>query len=144
MRNDGTQPGACVTCPARSLLPRHGEGVHPLASCTSERYRLLQCLPRGLIPHAPTSGALRDDARGAGDVLLVHSDNRGHGLFAMVERVANQILFARSRGLRPYVWIGEYVFAEGHACEHGRVPYYDARAGPNVREYFFVLSLIHI
>jgi hypothetical protein len=56
----------------------------------------------------------------------------------MVERVANQILFARAVGLEPYVHIGEYVFAEGRACEHGRVPYFDEAHGPNVWEYFFV------
>lgn len=135
-------PSACFSCPTRSLLPRHGVNVPPLQACTTERYRLLQCLPTALLPQqadaAASSAATPLPLRaGVVDILLATSDNRGHGLFAMVERIANQVLFARSVGLVPYVHIGEYVFAEGRACEHGTVPYYDAAAGPNVWEYFF-------
>ena len=137
---DGFEPSACFSCPTRSLLPRRGEGVEPLSQCTiGWRYNLLQCLPPNLLPPPDQTkgGALPDDA-GAADVLLASSDNRGHGLFAMVERVINQILFARANSLVPYVYIGEYVFAEGRACEHGRVAYYDPTSGPNVWEYYFV------
>ena len=121
----------CLPCPTNSLLPHHGLDDPPLSECTpSATFRVLQCLPTGVLQQS-------SEASGDSDVLLVHSDNRGHGLFAMVERVINQVLYAQTIGLVPYVFIGEYVFAEGRACEHGRVPYYDEARGPNVWEYFF-------
>ena len=137
--NDGGSASSCYSCPTRSLLPNKGKDVAPLAQCSTERYRLLQCLPPSLLPSssAVAASSLGQPSTSAADVLLVASDNRGHGLFAMVERVANQILFARSIGLEPYVFIGEHVFAEGRTCEHGRVAYYDEASGPNVWEYFF-------
>lgn len=86
-----SQASGCYPCPTSSLLPRHGVDVHPLASCErGTSYSLLQCSERPLVPTA--SGA-----SGAGvDVLLAISDNVGHGLFAIVERVINQVLFARA------------------------------------------------
>ena len=59
-------------------------------------------------------------------MLLAVSDNAGHGLFATVERVINQVLYARAKGLEPFVYVGELAFAEGTACEHGPQPYFDA------------------
>ena len=144
--------GRCLPCPTYSLLPNYGVNVDAVSECVSgRRYRVLQCLPAGLSlpppqaeqltrssPGSSTAGSSSSSAASGRSVLLVHSDNRGHGLFAMVERVANQILYARAVGLDPYVFIGEYVFAQGRACEHGRVPYYDASSGPNVWEYYFL------
>ena len=49
--------------------------------------------------------AAADSSTGV-DVLLVVSDNAGHGLFATVERVINQVLHARALGLEPYVFLG--------------------------------------
>ena len=135
----------CLPCPTNSLLEHHGVGATPLAECLAgSSYRVLQCLPRNLLPAmthpyaSPQSSRSSESAASRPvDVLLVHSDNRGHGFFAMVERVANQILYARSANLEPLVMIGPHVFAEGRACEHGAVPYYDASHGSNVWEYFF-------
>ena len=70
-------------------------------------------------------------------MLLAVSDNAGHGLFATVERVINQVLYARAKGLEPFVYVGELVFAEGTSCEHGPQPYFDPAQGDNLWEYFF-------
>ena len=113
------------TCPSVSLLPNHGHGVLPLTPCTAgHTFTLLQCSrhPLALLPPA-AAGAPR---AGGIDVLLAVSDNAGHGLFATVERVINQVLYARAHGLEPFVYVGELAFAEGHACEHGPQPYFDA------------------
>ena len=70
-------------------------------------------------------------------MLLATTDHWSHGLFAVVERVVNQVLHARASGMEPYVWIGELVWAEGGACEHGTVPYHEASRGANVWDYWF-------
>ena len=44
------------------------------------------------------------------DVLLATSDHFGHGLFAMVQRVLNQIHLALEHGLEPAVFLGERTF----------------------------------
>ena len=99
----------CLPCPTLSLLPRHGDGVAPLTPCTVQRFEVLQTLTPELLLTLSTlkrKYAVRrmaDRAPVAANVLLVVSDNRGHGLFAMVERVANQILYARAIGLEPFV-----------------------------------------
>jgi hypothetical protein len=122
--------------------------VNPLSACTEEEFFVHQCLPSSLLPPYSTSGeqprlqAACASRAGSGigttvDVLLAGSDNRGHGLFAIVERVINQVLFARAVGLEPYVFVGEYVLADTRSCEHGSVAYFDAARGPNVWEYFF-------
>ena len=52
-------------------------------------------------------------ARAAGvNVLLATSDHFGHGLFAMVQRVLNQVHLARREGLEPAVFLGERTFME--------------------------------
>lgn len=140
-----TSPGVACTCPTTSLLRRHGEGVSDLAMCEGHRrYPVFQCsntplLPPALGRHASLEHrrSLQRRSRSHADVLLVTSDNRGHGLFATVERVLNQLLYARAAGLEPYVYIGEFIFSEGTGCEHGRQPYYDAARGDNVWDYFF-------
>eukprot|EP00966_Prymnesium_polylepis_P001632 37729-Prymnesium_polylepis.2 len=71
------------------------------------------------------------------DVLLATADHYGHGFFAIVERVVNQVLYARWAGLEPFVFVGERSFADLASCQQGRVPYFDATRGENVWEYFF-------
>ena len=124
-------------CPAYSLLPQKGYGVTALSECNGSAYTVLQCSVRPLVPHYAASLSV-DFASAAGvDVLLATSDNAGHGLFAMVERVINQILYARVHGLTPAVWAGEHVMAEGRACQQGRNAYFESSAGDNVWEYWF-------
>ena len=81
----------------------------PLTPCSAgTSYRLLQCSLHPLAPlqpHAANDAAAADSSTGI-DVLLVVSDNAGHGLFATVERVINQVLHARALGLEPYVFLG--------------------------------------
>ena len=135
------------TCPSVSLLPNHGHGVLPLTPCTAgSSFTLLQCSRHPLAPpSASTASAASATARasrggpsrGGVDVLLAVSDNAGHGLFATVERVINQVLYARAKGLEPFVYVGELVFAEGTSCEHGPQPYFDPAQGDNLWEYFF-------
>ena len=99
-----SQASRCHPCPTSSLLPRHGLDVHPLASCDAgASYSVLQCSERSLVPGGgAASGAVGGAAEGV-DVLLAITDNVGHGLFAIVERVVNQVLFALTRGLEPVV-----------------------------------------
>lgn len=80
---------------------------------------------------ASSNGSLLT-ARIGSDVLLVVSDHHGHGFFAMVERVANQLLFARHTGLVPFVYVGELVFAAVSGCEFGPQPYFSSTHGDNV------------
>lgn len=89
------------TCPCISLLPNKGRFAAPLTQCAEgTSYQLMQCSRQPLAP-------LRSPAAASGvDVLLVVSDNTGHGLFASVERVINQVLFAQAKGLEPYVFLG--------------------------------------
>lgn len=129
-----SQASPCYPCPTSSLLPRRGEGADPLSACTDERYTVFQCSTQSLVP---SSALAAGGGSGGVDVLLAHSDNAGHGLFAMVERIINQILYARASGLVPFVFIGEHIFAEGRACEHGTNPYHDGAHGENVWEYYF-------
>ena len=82
-------------------------------------------------------GAASGSARGGVDVLLATSDHFGHGVFALVQRVLNQISLARMHGLEPAVFLGERTFMEPQACEYGVNPYYHAPAGDNVWEYWF-------
>ena len=82
-------------------------------------------------------GAASGSVRGGVDVLLATSDHFGHGVFALVQRVLNQIHLARSHGLEPAVFLGERTFMEPQACEYGINPYYHAPAGDNVWEYWF-------
>ena len=137
----------CYTCPTSSLLPDRGRRALPLSSCTAERYTVLQCSRRPLVPLDTRVDEALSSPHGDGgpaarppvvDVLLAVTDNAGHGLFAIVERVVNQVLFARAMGLEPYVFVGEHVFAEGRACEHGAVPYHAPPRGDNVWEYYFL------
>ena len=126
------------TCPSTPLLPNQGRGVSPLTPCTAgTSYHLLQCSRHPLAPLPAAAAAAGGAASRSGrvvDVLLAVSDNAGHGLFATVERVINQVLYARAHGLEPYVYVGERAFADGMACEHGPTGYFDAPRGDNVWE----------
>jgi len=70
-------------------------------------------------------------------VLLATSDHFGHGLFALVQRVLNQVYLARRNGMEPAVFLGERTFMELQACEYGVNPYHHLKAGDNVWEYWF-------
>lgn len=72
------------------------------------------------------------------DVLLAVTDHYGHGLFALVQRVLNQVHLARRLGLEPAVFVGPRTWMEPQACEYGAVPYFDAGSGGNVWEYWFL------
>ena len=127
--------GTAASAPASRLSCRRGD----FPSCAGAPPLVEQCeapplLPQALARRAPPSGraALR-----AADVLLATSDNVGHGLFALVERAANQILLARRLGLEPYVWLGARTFRPLGGCGGGAQPYFDARRGANVWDYFF-------
>jgi len=71
-------------------------------------------------------------------VLLATCDHFGHGMFAIVQRVLNQIHYARRFHLEPAVFLGETTFMEPQACELGPNPYHFAPAGDNVWEYWFL------
>jgi len=87
----------------------------------------------------PAAGANASAAVDAGvDVLLATSDHRGHGFFATIERVLNQLLFAARHKLEPYVFLGPLIFREPAYCGQGTQPYYSPRFGDNVWDYFFV------
>lgn len=75
--------------------------------------------------------------RGGVHVLLATSDHFGHGVFALVQRVLNQVYLARSLHMQPAVFLGERTFMELQACEYGSNPYFDESAGDNVWEYWF-------
>ena len=135
-------------------------GSFPLDGSTSEnpnracpagapprRFVAFQCSSPGLlVPPAlaapPTAAALvplaTPSTAGGADVFIATFDHYGHGLFALVERVLNQLHFAKKRGLEPSVHLGEHTFMEPQACEFGRQPYFDAPRGANVWEYWFV------
>ena len=53
------------------------------------------------------------------DVLLATVDHHGHGFFAIVERIINQILHARKIGLEPYAYVGPLIFREPSSCGQG-------------------------
>jgi hypothetical protein len=82
--------GVCDPIPP--LMPGDASG-----SCgQGQTYTLPQCSTTALVP--PGGGGL---TRAAGaDVLLATCDSAGHGMFAIVERVINQILLARRLGAR--------------------------------------------
>lgn len=132
--------GGCAedTDTATPLLPR---GAPPGGSCASVRsaYVATQCSPTLLVPEGAAGGSSNAaDAQPPIDVLLATSDHRGHGLFATVERVLNQILFAQEKGLVPYVWLGPLIFAPSRSCgAAGMQPYYSVRAAQNVWEHWF-------
>lgn len=144
--------GVCDPIPP--LMPGDASG----ACAQGQTYTLPQCSTTALVP--PGGAGL---ARAAGaDVLLATCDSAGHGMFAIVERVVNQILLARKLGGRkrselassgasptvdapdccssagaiPYVYVGPVVFATPR-CGLVSQPYYDARLGDNVWDYYF-------
>lgn len=137
-------PPRCSSCSTLPLLPRRGVDVPTLSECHRESYEVLQCSRTPLAPAAdviPRFSSL-PPVLGSADVLLVHTDHFQHGLFAMVERVVNQVLFARASHLEPYVFIGEHVLMPGSSCEHGTVPYHDPAVGDNVWEYAGELHIV--
>jgi hypothetical protein len=106
-RSTGGRTGAgCIGVPP--LLPTPSG-----APCQAgETYVLPQCSATFLVPPAlsgaaraasveqPSSSLNVPGAASAVDVLLATSDHAGHGMFAIVERVINQILLARRIGAR--------------------------------------------
>ena len=95
-----------------------------------------QCSSRLLLP--PPQFSSKPPVGGGGvDVLLATSDHFGHGLFAMMQRILNQVHLARANRLEPAVFLGERTFMEPQACEYGTNSYYHAPAGDNVWEYWF-------
>jgi hypothetical protein len=154
-KRDGTVPIAehCF-CPTYSLSPRSADpmdfprwvpaGARPSVPrlpyeprCDASRsFVSYQCSRRLLLPPPPTASQ-RPGRDGVVDVLLATSDHFGHGVFAMVQRILNQIHLARRHRLEPAVFIGERTFMEPQACEYGTNPYHFAPAGDNVWEYWF-------
>ena len=99
-----------------------------------------QCSRHLLLPPPIRETHTRTTTRTRGqpiDVLLATSDHFGHGVFAMVQRVLNQVHMARRLRLEPAVYLGERTFMEPQACEFGVNPYHFAPAGDNVWEYWF-------
>lgn len=121
------------TCPSSPVLPHASE-----KKCsTSQRQQVFQCSAMPLVPPSLERlgrvERLLHPSRARVDVLLAVSDHVGHGFFAIVERVANQVLYARASGLEPYVFVGELLFSDTAGCEHGFQAYHEAAAGDNVR-----------
>lgn len=111
------------------------------AKCQNESYVTYQCSrfpllpPRMPIGTAPSVAAAA--VSGGIDVYVATSDHFGHGLFALMERVLNQIHHARVLGMEPYVHLGAYPWMEPQACEYARSIYYTAAHGENAWEYWF-------
>ena len=96
-----------------------------------------QCTAADLLPPPPEPPPQASAAGAAPvDVLLATCDNAGHGLFALLERVVNQVLLARRLRMEVYVFVGPVVLA-GPGCPLLSQPYFDRRHGDNVWEYFF-------
>lgn len=148
--DDVPKPEHCF-CPTNPLEQRFADplgfsrqmpaGAHPKlprlphsTRCARGRsYVTYQCSRYLLLPPPRSS-----DSSGPGvDVLLATSDHFGHGLFAMVQRVLNQIHLALEHGLEPAVFLGEHTFMEPQACEYGTNPYFYAPMGDNVWDYWF-------
>jgi len=127
-------------------LPRVPALNTSLVCAERSSYVTYQCSRVLLLPPPPErSSSLwprRSPPRGARasrtvDVLVSTSDHHGHGLFALVQRVLNQVVLAQKLGLEPYVFLGRHTFVEPQACEYGMQPYFDQERGDNVWEYFF-------
>ena len=124
-------------CSRRLLVPQSG------APSSSSSSRLLghatELLRATTLPpparRRQTSSS--SDPNGGVDVLLATSDHFGHGVFALVQRVLNQIHYANSLDLVPAVFLGERTFMEPQACEYGPNPYHHTPSGDNVWEYWF-------
>ena len=146
-------------CPTNSLLPRFPDpkgfgrrvpanslpGVPKIirtwSSCKNESYVTYQCselplLPPRLPPSTPVSVA-EAAVRGGIDIYVATSDHSGHGLFALLERVLNQLHHARQLGMEPFVFLGAYSFMEPQACEYARSTYHSPSHGENAWEYWF-------
>lgn len=129
-------PAQCF-CPTNSFEKRidfDPEGFHRLLPAGSHPRvpRLPQttrCSPgRSFITYqcastllTPPKRILRSDVRKI-HVLLATSDHFGHGLFALVQRVLNQIHFARSMKFEPHVFLGEYTFMEPQVLRASHAP----------------------
>jgi hypothetical protein len=105
------------------------------AQCGGESYVVYACtaglllptLPRRTLPFAAPHPFIPPPGRSplslplasgkAVDVFIATSDHFGHGLFALVARVLNQVHLARKLGLEPYVHIGSFSFTEPQVSE---------------------------
>lgn len=104
-------PAVGCTCPTVSLLPHNGAGVSNLAECNHKRhYPVFQCSNTPIVPKAFGHLSTVDQRRALGrvsrsyaDVLLVTSDNRGHGFFAMVGITAYAVLGWHLCAEMPYI-----------------------------------------
>jgi hypothetical protein len=123
-------------CPAEPLRSR----ARPTTACEpSAHYLAYQCASVPLLPpgvgrtaaragEAGVTSATLDRAVPGVHVLLVVSECFGHGLFAQVERVLNQLRYAARRNLVPVVYLGEHVFTSQDDCLAGENGYWSSRA----------------
>ena len=118
---DGKSAPSCKRCPGDAF--------------GDKTFHVQQCAKKPLLPfnqsltNAPSSSTL--------PILLVTSDHNNHGLFAQVERVLNQLYYAETRGLTPYIYLGQRVFNSHDSCDQGFNQYYEESRGDNVWEYYF-------
>lgn len=112
------EPRAEEFCARRKGHPNRALCKCPAEPCsTGSHFVAHQCNAVSLLPPLDPSGAV--------DVLLAVSECEGHGLFAQVERILNQLRYADSRGLLPAVYLGERVFTSLDDCLAGRNGYWD-------------------
>jgi hypothetical protein len=120
-------PSARVKC-ACPAAPLRSQARPGSTRCDAGSFYLAyQC---SSVPLVPAHAMARAPAPAAGgvDVLLIVSECYGHGLFAQVERVLNQLRYAARRGLVPVAYLGEQVFTSADDCLSGANGYWDARA----------------
>lgn len=135
-RRNAPQQTSYITyqCSRRLLLPPPLAAMEPAAphqhaaattssAASSSRlpgaWKHIRELAGSSLPNYGVHGRRRRRGGGIGigggggvHVLLATSDHFGHGLFAMVQRVLNQIHLARREGLEPAVFLGERTFME--------------------------------
>lgn len=129
-QNDGAGRFPCKCDPSPWMLQKV-QGAPLRARCIEgSSFRTFQCGLPTLPPLTTARGPFID-------VLVATADHFGHGFFAIVERVVNQVLYARWAGLEPYVFVGERAFADSRSCQQGLQPYFDAKHGANVWDYYF-------
>lgn len=133
-RPDGPWPSRCeagasfVTyqCSRQPLVPQAlagGGGLGAAASVAARAGSSAWWRAKKLLSAStPPLAVSRRKGTGSVDVLLATSDHFGHGVFALVQRVLNQIHLGRSLGLEVAVFLGERTFMEPQACEYGVNP----------------------
>lgn len=128
----GTTRIKCA-CPAEPLR----SAVRPSSTAcdAGSFYLAYQCSSVPILPPALAKRATAAGERESGggtapgvDVLLVISECLGHGLFAQVERVLNQLRYATRHNLVPAVYLGEHVLTSPDDCLGGKNGYWDASA----------------